>query len=113
MALGNDGPHADGLRTRSHEVRDYMIDNRDQFRTFADSDSDTINLFKSGEIVLTDGGHRHDDETSEGRRRRRVGRARGRRTVVDLRLRHQLESQRTWRRPTHSSTTTCRRRCRH
>lgn len=38
------------------EVRDYMIDHRDQFRTFADSDSDTINLFKSGEIVLTDGG---------------------------------------------------------
>ena len=38
------------------EVRDYMIEHRDQFRTFADSDSDTINLFKSGEIVLTDGG---------------------------------------------------------
>ncbi|HEX5018763.1 MAG TPA: extracellular solute-binding protein, partial [Actinomycetes bacterium] len=38
------------------EVRDYMIEHRDQFRTFADSDSDTINLFKSGEIILTDGG---------------------------------------------------------
>ena len=38
------------------EVRDYMIDHRGQFRTFADSDSDTINLFKSGEITLTDGG---------------------------------------------------------
>jgi len=38
------------------EVRDYMIENRDQFRTFADSDSDTINLFKSGEVVLSDGG---------------------------------------------------------
>jgi spermidine/putrescine transport system substrate-binding protein len=38
------------------EVRDYMIDHRDQFRTFADSDSDTINLFKSGEITLSDGG---------------------------------------------------------
>lgn len=38
------------------EVRDYMIDQREQFRTFADSDSDTINLFKSGEIILTDGG---------------------------------------------------------
>ena len=38
------------------QVRDYMIDHRDQFRTFADSDSDTINLFKSGEITLTDGG---------------------------------------------------------
>ena len=38
------------------EVKDYMIANRDQFRTFADSDSDTVNLFKSGEIVLSDGG---------------------------------------------------------
>ena len=38
------------------EVKDYMIEHRDQFRTFADSDSDTVNLFKSGEIVLSDGG---------------------------------------------------------
>ena len=55
MALGNEDPmHMDPDQIA--EVRDYMIDNRDQFRTFADSDSDTINLFKSGEIVLTDGG---------------------------------------------------------
>ncbi|HVQ17464.1 MAG TPA: extracellular solute-binding protein [Actinomycetes bacterium] len=38
------------------QVRDYMLDHRDQFRTFADSDSDMVNLFKSGEIVLSDGG---------------------------------------------------------
>ena len=38
------------------QVKDYMIEHRDQFRTFADSDSDTVNLFKSGEIVLSDGG---------------------------------------------------------
>lgn len=38
------------------EVKDYMIEHREQFRTFADSDSDTVNLFKSGEIVLSDGG---------------------------------------------------------
>ena len=55
MALGNEDPmHMDPDQIA--EVRDYMIENRDQFRTFADSDSDTINLFKSGEIVLTDGG---------------------------------------------------------
>ena len=55
MALGNEDPmHMEPDQIA--EVRDYMIDNRDQFRTFADSDSDTINLFKSGEIVLTDGG---------------------------------------------------------
>jgi spermidine/putrescine transport system substrate-binding protein len=38
------------------QVRDYMVEHRDQFRTFADSDSDMVNLFKSGEIVLSDGG---------------------------------------------------------
>jgi spermidine/putrescine transport system substrate-binding protein len=55
MALGIEDPmHMDPDQIA--EVRDYMIDNRDQFRTFADSDSDTINLFKSGEITLSDGG---------------------------------------------------------
>jgi spermidine/putrescine-binding protein len=38
------------------QVKNYMIDHRDQFRTFAESDSDMVNLFKSGEIVLSDGG---------------------------------------------------------
>ncbi|HVQ86650.1 MAG TPA: extracellular solute-binding protein [Actinomycetes bacterium] len=38
------------------QVRDYMLEHRDQFRTFADSDSDMVNLFKSGEIVISDGG---------------------------------------------------------
>jgi len=55
MSMGIEDPmHMDPDQIA--QVRDYMIDNRDQFRTFADSDSDTINLFKSGEIVLTDGG---------------------------------------------------------
>jgi spermidine/putrescine-binding protein len=55
LALGIDDPM--GMDPDEiAQVRDYMIDNRDQFRTFADSDSDTINLFKSGEITLSDGG---------------------------------------------------------
>ena len=55
LALGIDDPMA-MTPDQITQVRDYMIENRGQFRTFADSDSDTINLFKSGEITLTDGG---------------------------------------------------------
>lgn len=55
LAMGNTDPLA-MTPEEINEVRDYMIDNREQFRTFADSDSDTINLFKSGEVVLSDGG---------------------------------------------------------
>lgn len=55
LAMGIDDPMA-MTPDQITQVRDYMIENRGQFRTFADSDSDTINLFKSGEIVLTDGG---------------------------------------------------------
>ena len=61
-----------------------MIDNREQFRTFADSDSDTINLFKSGEIVLSDGGQGTTHENAEGGCGRRVGRAQGGRTLLGL-----------------------------
>jgi spermidine/putrescine-binding protein len=38
------------------EVKQYLLDNRDQFRAFAESDSSMVNLFKSGEVVLADGG---------------------------------------------------------
>jgi len=38
------------------EVKQYLIGHRDQFRSFVTSDSDKLNLFKGGEIVLADGG---------------------------------------------------------
>jgi spermidine/putrescine transport system substrate-binding protein len=38
------------------EVQAYLEDNRDQFRALWRSDSDLVNLFKSGEVVLADGG---------------------------------------------------------
>jgi spermidine/putrescine-binding protein len=38
------------------ETEQYLLDNRDQFRAFAESDSSMVNLFKSGEVVLADGG---------------------------------------------------------
>ncbi len=38
------------------EAKDYLLDHRDQFRAFAESDASMVNLFKSGEVVLADGG---------------------------------------------------------
>ena len=55
LALGKEDPmnlSADELT----EVKDYLSEHRGQFRSFTESDSDTINLLKSGEVVLTDGG---------------------------------------------------------
>lgn len=38
------------------EAKDFLIDHRDQFRSFARSSADKVNLFKSGEVVIADGG---------------------------------------------------------
>ncbi len=38
------------------QVKDHLIANRDQFRALWRSDADVVNLFRSGEIVLADGG---------------------------------------------------------
>jgi spermidine/putrescine transport system substrate-binding protein len=38
------------------EVTAFLKEHRSQFRSYTESDSDTINLLKSGEIVLADGG---------------------------------------------------------
>lgn len=38
------------------EARDQLMEYRDHFRAFARSDADKANLFKSGEVVLADGG---------------------------------------------------------
>jgi spermidine/putrescine transport system substrate-binding protein len=35
-------------------VADYMNENREQFRSLSQSDSDLVNLFKSGEVVVAD-----------------------------------------------------------
>jgi spermidine/putrescine transport system substrate-binding protein len=36
--------------------KDFLIANKDQLRTYAQSDTDLINLYKSGEVVASDGG---------------------------------------------------------
>jgi spermidine/putrescine transport system substrate-binding protein len=55
LAMGLDDP----MNMTDEEVgqaRDYLLEHRDQFRSFAESDSSMVNLFKSGEVVLADGG---------------------------------------------------------
>ncbi len=55
LALGFDDPmnlSSDQLE----QVKQKLIDNRDQFRSLWRSDADVVNLFKSGEIALADGG---------------------------------------------------------
>jgi spermidine/putrescine transport system substrate-binding protein len=55
LALGMDDPM--NLTTEQiDEVEQYLLDNRDNFRSFPESDSDLVNLFKSGEVVIADGG---------------------------------------------------------
>jgi spermidine/putrescine transport system substrate-binding protein len=55
LAMGMDDPM--NLTTDElAQVQSYLSDHRDQFRTFADSDASMVNLFKSGEVVLADGG---------------------------------------------------------
>ena len=55
MALGMDDP-MDLSPDQIDQVKEYLLDHRDQFRDFAESDASMNNLFKSGETVIADGG---------------------------------------------------------
>jgi spermidine/putrescine-binding protein len=55
LALGFEDP-MNLTDEQVEEVKRYLLDHRDQFRSFSSSDSDKLNLFKGGEIVLADGG---------------------------------------------------------
>jgi spermidine/putrescine transport system substrate-binding protein len=55
LALGLDDP-MNLSPEEIDQVKQHLIDNRDQFRDFPESDASTANLFKSGEAVIADGG---------------------------------------------------------
>ena len=38
------------------EAKQFLIDNQDKIRSYPDSDSDMVNLFKTGEVVVANGG---------------------------------------------------------
>jgi spermidine/putrescine transport system substrate-binding protein len=55
LALGIEDPmnlSSDQLE----QVKQHLFDNREQFRSLWRSDADVVNLFKSGEVALADGG---------------------------------------------------------
>jgi spermidine/putrescine-binding protein len=55
LAMGMTNPF-DLSPDEIEEAKQYLLDHRDNFRSFAESDSDMVNLFKSGEAVIADGG---------------------------------------------------------
>ncbi len=55
LALGMDDP-MDLSPDQIDQVKQYLLDHRDQFRDFAESDASMVNDFKSGEVVIADGG---------------------------------------------------------
>ncbi|HYH62437.1 MAG TPA: PotD/PotF family extracellular solute-binding protein [Solirubrobacterales bacterium] len=55
LALGLEDP----MNLSDEEVeqaKQHLLENRDNFRAFAESDASMVNLFKSGEVLLADGG---------------------------------------------------------
>ncbi|MCB0875975.1 MAG: extracellular solute-binding protein [Solirubrobacterales bacterium] len=55
LAMGMDDP-MNLSDEQVEEAKNYLLDHRDQFRAFAESDASMVNLFKSGEVVIADGG---------------------------------------------------------
>jgi spermidine/putrescine-binding protein len=55
LALGIEDP-MNLTREQLEQVKSHLIDNREQFRALWRSDADVVNLFRSGEVVLADGG---------------------------------------------------------
>jgi len=47
------------------EAKDYLLENRDKIRSFPESDSDMVNLFKTGEVVVANGGRGSAEEMIE------------------------------------------------
>jgi spermidine/putrescine-binding protein len=56
MGIGAGDDPTDLTPPEIDEVKQYLLDNRDQFRDFPESDASMANLFKSGEAVIADGG---------------------------------------------------------
>ncbi|XTP34923.1 ABC transporter substrate-binding protein [Mycobacterium sp. TJFP1] len=52
--------------TQVEQMKDKILAAKGQFRTIAGSDSDMANLFKSGEVVLADGGRGTAQQINEG-----------------------------------------------
>ena len=99
MALGMDDP-MDLSPDQIDQVKEYLLDHRDQFRDFAESDASMVNLFKSGEVVIADGGRGTTETMIKDGVPVAVDRAQGGRALVGLRARDHLQGARTSTPPT-------------
>jgi spermidine/putrescine transport system substrate-binding protein len=55
LAMGIENPMS-MTDEQVEEAKAFLVDHRDDLRSFTESDADKFNLFKSGEIVIADGG---------------------------------------------------------
>ena len=55
FALGFENPF-DMTQEELDQAKQYLIDNGDKIRSYPDSDADMVNLFKTGEVVVANGG---------------------------------------------------------
>ncbi|MFT3865525.1 MAG: extracellular solute-binding protein [Solirubrobacterales bacterium] len=65
FSLGIEEPYSMS-EAQLEEVAEYLDEHASQFRTFPESDANQLNLMKSGEVVLMDGGLGTADEMIEG-----------------------------------------------
>ena len=82
------------------EVKGYLLDHRDQFRDFAESDASMVNDFKSGETVIADGGRGTTQTMIEDGVPAEWIAPQGGRALVGLRARDHRRMRRTSTRPT-------------
>ena len=73
------------------QTKQYLIDHADQFRTLWGSDSDLVNLFKSGEVVVAAAGPQLAQRVIDGGVPAKWAYAEGRHALLGLRLRAHLE----------------------
>ena len=74
-----------------NQVKDYLIEHRDNFRTYWSSDADIQNLMAQGEVSIAEGYPGQRQRPQQGRRgQHQVLAGQGRSDRLDLRLRHQL-----------------------
>jgi spermidine/putrescine transport system substrate-binding protein len=64
LALGFDDPFNMSAE-QLDEAKQYLIDNQSKVRSYPESDSDMVNLFKTGEVVVANGGRGSAEEMIE------------------------------------------------
>ncbi|HYC81407.1 MAG TPA: extracellular solute-binding protein, partial [Solirubrobacterales bacterium] len=64
FTLGFDDPFAMS-EAELEEAKQFLLENKDKVRSYATSDSDLVNLFKSGEVVVSNGGRGSTEEMQD------------------------------------------------